>query len=199
MQTTKQFFGAWVASAAGAMLAFAGSANAQANLSFSGGNNTPFVLTLSGPVTYVINAAPTGNEPFFVFQNVGNPLGSQQSVFGTISFSIDAGAVQTITNENSGVVIGNIGSNDLFIFGPFSALTIGDVVTLLAGTITTNTSVAGAPPAGGSFTTFLTDSNGVQVSTAGVPEPATWVLLCLGCMSLFGFCWRRGHAASRQV
>ncbi len=203
MTRSKNFFGARLALnilAASALLASASHVRAQANLSFSGGNNAPFVLTLNTPVQYVINAALTSNAPFFIFKNVGNPLGGQTSVSGSISFSINGGPAQTIMSENSGAAIGNISTNDLFFFGPFSALGIGNVITLTAGTITTNTSVAGAPPAGGSFTTFLTDANGVQVSTTGiaVPEPTTWALLGLGGTMLLRFCWRAGRAAFRQ-
>jgi hypothetical protein len=179
--------------AASALLASAGHVRAQANLSFSGGSSSPFVLTLNAPVQYVINAALTSNAPFFVFKNVGNPVGSQTSVTGSISFSINGGPAKAIATENSGAAVGTIGSNDLFFFGPFSGLNIGDVITLAAGTETTNTSVANAPPPGGNFTTYLTDGNGVQVSTTGVtvvPEPATCALLGLGCMALLGFCLR---------
>jgi hypothetical protein len=196
MKTSKHSFGARVALytlTATALLASTNRACAQANLSFSGGNNTPFVLTLNAPVTYVINAALTSNAPFFVFKNVGNPLGSQQSVAASISFSVNGGSAQTITTENSGAAVGNITANDLFFFGPFPALNIGDTVTLTTGTTTTNSNVASAPPAGGNFNTFLTDSNGVQISTAGVtaiPEPTIWALFALGGTALLGYCCR---------
>ena len=180
-----------------ALLASASTAKAQANLSFAGGNNTPFVLTLNGTVSYMINRALTGNAPFFVFKNVGNPLGSQRSVTGSISYSVNGGPLQMITTANSGAAVGTIGANDLFFFGPFSGLVLNDVVTLFAGTFTTNSNVVGAPPAGGSFLTFLTDSNGVVVSTAGapVPEPTTWALFGLGGMALVGYGWRSRRAA----
>jgi hypothetical protein len=204
MKTAKLSCGSRLAlytlSAGALLLASADHVRAQANLSFSGGNNTPFVLTLNGPVMYVINAALTSNAPFFVFKNVGNPLGGQRGVTGSIQFSINFGPNQTITTANSGAAVGTIGSNDLFFFGPFSALAIGDVVTLKAGTITTTSNVPGAPPAGGSFTTYLTDGNGVQISTTGVPvpEPTTWALLGLGGMMLLGSSRRPGRAAFRQ-
>lgn len=121
-----------------AMLAFAGSARGQASLSFSGGNNTPLALNLNAPVQCTINAALTSNAPFFVFKNVGNPLGSQQSASGSIAYTINGGSNQSIANENSGAAVGSIGANDLFIFGQFNALPIGTTVTLKNGMLTTN-------------------------------------------------------------
>jgi hypothetical protein len=180
--------------AVGALLASAGEARAQASLSFSGGNNTPFVLTLNGPVSYVINAALSGNAPFFVFKNVGNPLGSTQiGATGSISYSVNGGASHSITTENSGTPVGSITANDLFFFGVSSALALGDVVTLTLGTITTASNVAAAPPAGGNFTTYITDSNGAQVSTNGVPvpEPGVLALLATAGAVLAGFAIRR--------
>ncbi len=180
--------------ALGALLASANQARAQANLSFSGGNNTPFVLTLNGPVSYTINAALGGNAPFFVFKNVGNPLGStQRGATGSISYSVNGGASHLITNENSGTPAGSITANDLFFFGVSSTLVIGDVVTLTAGTATTTTNTAAPPPTGGSFTTYITDSNGTQVSTNGiaVPEPSVLALLAAAGATLTGFAIRR--------
>jgi hypothetical protein len=195
MKTLKQPFTARFALhilAACALLAFAGAARAAAILSFSGGNGTPLALTLNLPVSYTINAAPTGSEPFFLFKSVGNVLGSQQGLSGSISYSVNGGSAHAITAENSGVATGIIAANDLYFFGTSSTLANGDVVTLTGGTVTTTGNVASAPPAGGSFATLLTDSNGAQVSTAGitVPEPTTWGLLCLGATALLR-CRRR--------
>jgi hypothetical protein len=173
-------------------------AHAQASLSFSGGNGTPLVLTLNAPLVYTINTTPTGSGPFFVFKNVGNALGSQQGASGTISYAINAGTLKAITAENSGQSVGSIGASDLFIFGTASTLTLGDTVTLTAGTLTTNSNVLGPPPAGGNFATFISDANGVQISTAGatVPEPTTWALLTGGLLTLVGIQRvRRRHQA----
>lgn len=177
----------------GALLASAACSHAAVILSFTGGNNAPLSVTIGGAVSYTVNAALTSNAPFFVFKNVGNALLGQRAISGNISFSINGGPNQLVSTGNSGAAIGNIAANDLYIFGPFSALVIGDVVTLSAGTVTTNTNIAGAPPSGGSFTTILTDGNGVQVATAGVavPEPTTWALLGLGCTGWLGLRRRR--------
>ncbi len=186
--------------AATALLTSASSSRAAAILSFSGGNNTPFVLTLSAPVQYVINAAPTSSGPFFLFQSVGNVLGAQTGATGTISYSINAGPAVSILTENSGVSAGAIAPSDLYIFGAASTLTIGSVVTLSAGTLTTTSNVASAPPASGSFNTFIVDGNGVQISAAGitVPEPTTWAMLGVGFTALLGFRRRADRAALRQ-
>jgi MYXO-CTERM domain-containing protein len=171
------------------LLAFAGAARASAIVVFGGGSGAPLSTTLSLPVSYTINAALTSNAPFFVLQNAGNPLHSQRGDTGTISYSVNGGATHTITAENSGAAVGSIGTNDLFFFGTSSTLAIGDVVTLSAGTITTTDNVTDPAPAGGSFNTFITDGNGVQVSTAGVtvPEPAMLGLIALGGAALLRF------------
>ncbi|MGZ5005039.1 MAG: PEP-CTERM sorting domain-containing protein, partial [Chthoniobacterales bacterium] len=135
-----------------------------------------------------------GNAPFFVFKNVGDVLGSTgRAVTGSISYSVNGGASHSITNENSGTPAGSITANDLFFFGVSSTLTIGDVVTLTIGTVTTNTNVAAAPPAGGNFTTYITDSTGTQVSTNGVPvpEPGVLALLATAGATLAGLAIRR--------
>jgi hypothetical protein len=168
-----------------AVLASAGSACAQASLTFSGGNNTPFVLTLNAPVTYATTAsAGNGTGPFFLFKGVGNVFARTiTSVVGSITFSIDGGAPQSITIENSGAVGNSLAAEDVFIYGSLPGVAPGSVITLTAGTLTTTFDVPGAPPSNGSFTTFIVDGNGTRNSTDGVsvvPEPATWGLLLGG-------------------
>ncbi|MEP6956562.1 MAG: PEP-CTERM sorting domain-containing protein [Chthoniobacterales bacterium] len=182
--------------AATALIGTTGNAKAQASLSFSGGNGTPFVFTLNGPVQYVINAAAGGNGPFFVFKNLGDVLGNTgRAVTGTITFSINNGPPQTLSNETTGVSAGTIVPTDLFLFGQFTTLTVGDTFTLTSGTLTTTTNVANAPPAGGTFTTYITDSNGTRISTFGVtvPEPSTWAMFFVGGAGLLASArWMRG-------
>jgi hypothetical protein len=153
-------------------------AHGQARLTFSGGSGTPLSTTLQTAVTYTIT---TGNctfnkGPFFTFQNVGNPIGNTlTSVTGTINYSVAGGTSQPITNENSGFSLfpGAIMPNDLYIYGALPGLNGGVTVILSAGTITTTGNVAAAKPANGSFTTFITDSEGVICSSNGVSLPPT--------------------------
>jgi hypothetical protein len=168
--------------AACGLLALAGGARATAILSFTGGSNNPLAVTVGLPVSYTVNALPSGSEPFFVFKNVGNSLSSQQGLTGSITYSVNGGAANSITAGNSSVAVGSIAPTDLFFFGTSASRVNGDIVTLSKGTVTTTGNVANAAPAGGSFTTFITDSNGAQVSTVGVtvPEPAMLGLVALG-------------------
>ena len=172
-------------------------AHAQAMLTFGGGNNKPLTLTLNAPVTYKVTTA-AANAPFVVFQSVGNVLGSVP-VSGMLTFTINGGAAQMFTYLNSGASGGG-GAEvpaDAFLYGSEPGLAVGDTVVLNAGTLTTTGNFAGAPPASGSFQTFLTDGNDDKldavngVSTA--PEPSTWALLSLAVGGL-GLTLRR-HAA----
>jgi hypothetical protein len=143
----------------------------QANLTFSGGNNTPLSISLQQSVIYTITDSDcsTGG-PIFVFDEAGNPFfGSGPVVSGTIAYSINSGAAQPILIANSGVAASDVTANDLFVYGNFSGVSSGSMVILRAGTITTNGSIAAAPPANGSFNTFLTSDTGVRCSSNGVP------------------------------
>lgn len=142
-----------------------------ANLVFSGGNGTPLSITLQQSVTYTINntQCTTSSAPFFIFDEAGNPFNfSGQSVTGTITFSINGGAAQSITAANSGINIGDISANDTYLFGNRPGAANGSMITLSAGTVTTTGNVAAAPPANGSFPTFIANNSGVRCSSAVV-------------------------------
>lgn len=142
-------------------------------------------------MTYAITTnGANGISPFFIFQGVGDVFGgSFPSVSGTITFSINGGSAQSITGENSGVAAGSLAANDIYMFGSLAGVAVGDIVTLTAGTLTTTSNVAAAPPASGSFTTFIIDGNGTKISANGVsavPEPTTWATLLGGLGLLAG-------------
>ena len=177
-------------------------ASAQANLSITGGNGNQLVFTLLAPVQYTLTASPTDWAPFFVFQNVGDPFGATwPSVSGTMTWSVNSGPLRSLTLVNSGLDRGSFTVNDLYFFGPdalqYSWLQSGDVITLYAGTLTTNDAFAFLPPTATQFTTLLLETKGARISTDGVttvPEPSTYALMAAG-LAAVGFVSRRRHRA----
>ena len=173
------------------------SANAQANLVFSGGSGSPLSLTLTAPVTYTIITTPTSfSSPLFVFDAVGGTPFNFSTATATITFSINGGTDQTINRINKSFSGGDVTSDDIYILGSLPGVVVGDIVTLSSGTLTTNSNIAVAAPASGSFTTFITNSGGspMRLSTNGIaganptaaPEPGTLPLVGMGLISGLG-------------
>lgn len=163
------------------LLIFLGvSANGQADLSFSGGNGSPITMTLNMSVSYTITAN-AGTAPIFIFEDVGNIFGgAAATVTGTITYTINGGSPFSLDYMNSGVTVGSVTPNDVYVASnSFPGVSIGDVVVLNLGSLTTTSNVAAAPPSNGLYSTFISDGSGDQISTAGVaiPEPATSALL----------------------
>ena len=94
-----------------ALVVYVPVAHGQANLTFSGGNGTPLTTTLTRSVTYTIPRTnsncffKTGFNPYFNFDEVGNPVPSNPAVTGTISYSINGGVLRPIDFERSGYVL----------------------------------------------------------------------------------------------
>ena len=155
-------------------------AHAQASLTFSGGNGTPLSITLQQTVTYTLTS--TCRDPSPLFKAVGNPLPSFPNVSGTMSYTIVGGASNSITVAGSNFNFGDLLPNDVFLNYSNSngdpLLPVGTTFRLNAGTITTNGNIAAAPPANGSYTTYLicfsndpnfglkTSNNGTVMTTA---------------------------------
>ncbi len=165
-----------------ALVIYIPAVQAQANLTFSGGNGTPLSITLLKPVTYTINevncanagTTPPGTGPVFLFDEAGNPFfNTFPSVTGTITYSINGGAAQPITTANSGRASNILTTNDIRVFGSQQPVSIGSTVVLSAGTITTTGNVAAAPPANGSFPTFIVNNLSLRCSSNGVSMSPT--------------------------
>ena len=174
------------------LAALPGRAHAQADLTFSGGNGAPLSLELNAPVTYVVTAAPAFGSPQFDLQGVGDVFGGNTgglSLSGTITFTINGGAAQTLSTIRSGFINGNVAATDASLFGAEPGVAVGNTVVLDAGTLTTTGNFAGAPPASGSYPTFLVDAYGQRldvVNGVAAPEPSTWALLGLGGATALG-------------
>lgn len=183
--------------AVAALLTLSASAKADVPVQFSGGNGTPITLTLTSPISYTITAAASsGNAPGFVIANTGdifsNPFPAL-TVTGNITFSINGGGSFTLDTGNisSGHTYGDVTSNDLFFYNLSSqpGVSVGDVVTLSTGYLTTTTNVAGTGITG-DYSTFVSDDNLNQISYDGVtavPEPSAFALLGLAGVGFFFF------------
>jgi hypothetical protein len=144
----------------------------QANLVFSGGNGTPISITLQNSVTYTTNLNCGNNGPAFFFDEAGNPFGARE-VTGTMTFSINGGTALPIAETSSGFNRNDVSVNDIYVYRGGLNISSGVTVVLNAGTITTTENVAAAPPANGSYTTFLADGYGVRCGANGVAVTTT--------------------------
>ena len=179
----------------------------QASLTFSGGLGQRLHITLNQPVTYLITQATTAySVPVFVFQNVGNFLNGAfiQSSSSTIDFQINGGAKEVVDVIHTGLSQGAVQPSDLYIYYTetgAAGLRVGDTVTLDAGSYMTDDAFAGTPPAGGTYSSFISDTNENDISSTGVasgvlvPEPSTLTILLgvTGGMAILGM--RRHKAA----
>jgi hypothetical protein len=178
-------------------------ANAQANLSITGGNGGQMVFTLFAPVQYTLTTSPLADAPFFVFRGVGDLFSNSfPIVSGTMTWSVNGGPLRSLTDANSGVTTGSVTANDLYFYGPDATQTpgwlqSGDVITLWTGTLTTSAAFAFVPPTATEYSTFLAEEWGASISTNGVttvPEPSTYPLMAAGLAAL-GFVSRRRRRA----
>lgn len=176
------------------------SAFGQAALTFSGGNGTPLSVTLSSPVSYVLTGVAAANAgPAFVFDGLGDVFtNTGVTAGGSISYSVNGTAGSALNRLGSGTAANDVTADDAYFF-PLARPGIapnGATVTLLAGTLTTTANFAGAPPANGTYNTFIArTTTGARISTFGtnaVPEPGSVALVAAGAGLLAAGYVRRG-------
>jgi hypothetical protein len=148
---------------------------AQANLTFSGGNGTPLTITLQQSVTYTIITAQCEPvySPYFFFKSTGNYFPVGEHVSGTITYFINGGTARQIIGAGSGTSGFATSPNDTYLFGSLPGAPIGSTVVLSAGTLTTRNNFNGVPPINGSFTTFMTNNLGFKCSNNGIAVTPT--------------------------
>ncbi len=152
------------------------------NVTFGGGNGSPFSITVLQPVVFTIDSLSPGLGAIFVLQNAGQPIhGYDFGGGGDLTYSINGGANRAISTSSSGSAFGVVSVNDIVIYGAFVKVLTGDLLVLNSGTYISRVQPFTVPPAG-SFTTFLVNADGAVISTFGVavPEPGEIALLMIG-------------------
>ena len=163
-------------------------AQAQANLAFSGGSGTPLTITLLSPVTYTITTAPLFKAAYFMFRGDAFP-NNEWTTTSTITYSINGGAAQSLNHVGGGLLGGDIVRTDIYTYGALFDANVGDTVLLSAGAMTTLPNFAAPALTDGVYSTFLVDAFGNKISSVAAPEPTTLALIVLGSGSM-GFITR---------
>lgn len=198
----------------GGLLACTGKMSAQVFLTFSGGSGAEVTITWSSPIVYTLTSSTgvSATNPTFVFDEILNSSaiyslagavgGTAPTYTSTGSGSTDG--TQTINYFYAGQTFNTVTSNDVVFYATADTaptfLTSGDVITLSAGSLryngspTTNAGYAGALPANGFYSTFITDGNNTYLSNLGngsaIPEPSTYAAIA-GLGALGFVMWRR--------
>jgi hypothetical protein len=145
--------------------------NVQVN--FSGGSGGPLTITLPQAVSFTVTNDTASVSANFVFQGVGNVLGSSvRGAAGSMSYTTNGGSalsINSVGNFNLGVVT----TNDLTIFKSASpGVNLGDVLVLSNGSVTTTTNVSAAAPPSGLYSAIFVDADGTQLGGGNaVPAP----------------------------
>jgi PEP-CTERM putative exosortase interaction domain len=166
--------------------ALTASAYGQAYFTFSGGSGNPLTITLTTPVTFTLTEEVSSKWPLFVIDGLGSIVDTatlRSFENSSITYRIDNGPSYTIENWISGASVGVLTPDDLYFFNftnlvePGSS-TIGRVIELTAGTMTTADAIAAAAPADGVYTFFLNESSGNTIAIGSViPEPSTYAAI----------------------
>lgn len=156
-------------------------------MSWAGGSGAPLSVNFAAPVMFdVTTASGSGFAPIFVMVGIGNLFGNSKPDATGLVFSINGGLGQAITSWNSGFVFGSVAMNDVYFYSTaLPGLSVGDVVTVTAGSLTGTTSHAGAGPSATSAEMFIIDgSNGTRIGAVAVPEPSAMLFGGLGLLGL---------------
>jgi hypothetical protein len=133
--------------------------NVQVN--FSGGSGGPLTITLPQAVSFTVTNDTASLSANFVFQGVGNVLGSSvRGAAGSMSYTTNGGSALSI-NSVGNFNLGGVTTNDLTVFKNASAgVNLGDVLVLSNGSVTTTTNVSAAAPPSGLYSAIFVDVNG---------------------------------------
>ncbi|MDP0500982.1 MAG: PEP-CTERM sorting domain-containing protein [Verrucomicrobiota bacterium JB022] len=180
----------------GALLACGGSSFAAVNIDITGGNGSPLVIYLPA-ISYEITEARSSNI-FLAFTGTNlTPFGARTPI-GDVTLSINGGEgisfVYGISNYN-GV---DIDPGDLYFYTDPMPLSVGDIVTVSAGTLTFSSSYADPAPGSLSVESFIATSSVRRISNDGVqapvvPEPSTYAAIA-GALGLAFVALRRRKA-----
>jgi hypothetical protein len=174
-------------------------------VNFSGGAGTPLTITLPQPISYTVTPFVAAVPPAFVFKDVGNIMpgpfltGEFGPVSGTLSYTVNGGSALSI-NRAGTVSFGIVDGDDLTIgfSDDFAGVTVGDVIILSSGSVTTDFNVAAAPPSPALHDAIMVVAGGpVGLQLANgvpIPEPAGFALLAFIGVSM---CGRRRDASER--
>ena len=164
-------------------------------LTFSGGSGSEVVVSWSSPITYTLAGTSTVSSvsPYFVFQAVPNAnsifltAGPVAGVAPTYT-STGAGSgdgTQTINNFFSNYAFHDVNNNDIVFRATLdtapTVLTVGDVITLSAGSLSyappaTSAGYYGTLPTSGYYNTIIVDEAYYKLGAGGstIPEPSTY-------------------------
>ncbi len=194
--------------------------NAQVYLTFTGGNGSEVTITWSSPIVYTLtgSTAVSAKNPTFVFQSIAN----SQTIF--LTQGAVGGVAPTYTSTGAGSTDGTQTINTFAAPNTFNAvtagdvvfyatgdtantlLTVGDVITLSAGSLrytgspNTSAGYTGALPANGSYNTFIVDGSSTYLTLlssngSAIPEPSTYAVIAgLAALGFVG--WRRRRRSS---
>jgi hypothetical protein len=138
-------------------------------LSFSGGNGSPLQVTVSQPISYVVQSSGS-DAVFFNFIGTNVTFGGMapNGPSTTLRWTKNGGSPQTFDEVASAFTGGDLTAGDLWFGAMGGARAVNDVFVISPGTLTSLGNVAAVRPPDGYYTTFLDDGPGNRTSSYGV-------------------------------